>query len=154
MGWRDWCVVQAAFRLNRQRLTLLLRPLSELSIFAAHYQTEIASVEVASGRIDHFGQGSGYANRSVLVYSGIHYDSCLLSPTPTLDNPEFCETVFAVGDETILQATALLAAKLKSQHYYTDTATFDLRCGVCGQGLKGEKDATTHARTTGHTDFR
>ena len=154
MGRRHWSVAPAHSKVCRSLLTLPSGRRAELSIFATHYQTEIASVEVASGRIDHFGQGSGYANRCVLVYSGIHYDSCLLSPTPKLDNPEFCETVFAVRDEAILQATALLAAKLKSQHYYTDTATFDLRCGVCSQGLRGEKEATAHARSTGHTDFR
>jgi ubiquitin thioesterase OTU1 len=38
---------------------------------------------------------------------------------------------------------------LKGRHYYTDTATFDLRCGVCGVGLKGEKGAREHAMSTG-----
>lgn len=127
---------------------------SELSIFSKHYSTEIASVEVASGRIDRFGQGQGYSNRCILVYSGIHYDSCFLSLTPTIDDPAFCETVFSVDNEGILEATMRLAARLKQDHYYTDTATFDLRCGVCGQGLKGEKEATEHAKATSHTDFR
>jgi hypothetical protein len=39
--------------------------------------------------------------------------------------------------------------KLKDDHYYTDTATFDLKCGVCGVGLKGEKGAREHAMSTG-----
>jgi len=38
---------------------------------------------------------------------------------------------------------------LKDRHYYTDTASFDLRCGVCGEGLKGEKGAREHAMSTG-----
>lgn len=38
---------------------------------------------------------------------------------------------------------------LKRRHYFTDTATFDLRCGVCGIGLKGEKGAREHAMSTG-----
>lgn len=129
-------------------------PPTELSIFAAHYKTEIASVEIASGRIDHFGQGAGYASRCLLAYSGIHYDAILLSPTPRLDNPDFCQTTFALADAGVLGALERLAAELKRRHYYTDTATFDLRCGVCGEGLTGEKGATAHARTTGHADFR
>jgi ubiquitin thioesterase OTU1 len=36
---------------------------------------------------------------------------------------------------------------------YTDTATFALRCGQCRTPLKGEKDATKHAKETGHTQF-
>ena len=40
-------------------------------------------------------------------------------------------------------------AQLRARHYYTDTATFDLRCGVCGTGLRGENGARDHAMQTG-----
>ena len=40
-------------------------------------------------------------------------------------------------------------ANLKSRRYYTDTANFDLRCGICQVGLKGEKGAREHAMQTG-----
>lgn len=61
----------------------------------------------------------------------------------------FHTTVFPVHDDSVLDAARELVGKLKEQHYYTDTATFDLRCGVCGEGLKGEKGAREHAMNTG-----
>jgi ubiquitin thioesterase OTU1 len=36
---------------------------------------------------------------------------------------------------------------------FTDMATFTLRCGTCQIGLKGEKEAVEHAKTTGHSNF-
>ncbi|KAL7415955.1 hypothetical protein BDY24DRAFT_380620 [Mrakia frigida] len=126
----------------------------ELSIFSEHFKTEISSIDVATGRIDRFGEGQ-YSERCILIYSGIHYDLLLLSPTPTLtpSNLPFCETVFPTSSAVVLAAASELATKLKARHYYTDTAKFDLRCGTCGVGLKGEKGAREHARGTGHVDF-
>jgi hypothetical protein len=49
----------------------------------------------------------------------------------------------------LLEAAGRLVKGLKDRHYYTDTASFDLRCGVCGEGLKGEKGAREHAMSTG-----
>ena len=43
----------------------------ELSIFASHYKREICSLDVLSGRVDRFGQDSGYDSQVLLVYSGI-----------------------------------------------------------------------------------
>lgn len=34
-------------------------------------------------------------------------------------------------------------------HKYTYTADFTLKCGQCGHGLKGEKEAVQHAQSTG-----
>ncbi len=36
---------------------------------------------------------------------------------------------------------------------FTDVNSFTLRCAVCQLGLKGEKEATVHAKETGHTNF-
>jgi ubiquitin thioesterase OTU1 len=61
----------------------------------------------------------------------------------------FHTTVFPTSDNATLAAAQTLAARLKSNKYFTDTANFDLRCGVCGVGLKGEKGAREHAMATG-----
>ncbi|KAJ6525646.1 hypothetical protein B0H19DRAFT_1198185 [Mycena capillaripes] len=53
-----------------------------LGILASHYQTEIASVDVETGRIDQFAP-SGIEfpeNRYIVIYSGIHYDAATLAP--------------------------------------------------------------------------
>jgi len=50
-------------------------------------------------------------------------------------------------------AAEKLASKRRLKRAYTNTATFDLRCQVCGQGLRGEKEARQHAKDTGHVEF-
>ena len=105
----------------------------ELTILATHYGTEIASIDVETGRIDRFGSnGGGPESRALLIYSGIHYDAAVLAPDP--DAPqEFCASVVpAVGAEgdRVLEALGALATKLRAKRAYTNTATFDLRCQV------------------------
>lgn len=61
----------------------ILKPMTwggsiELGIIATHYKTEISSLDVETGRIDHYAPGGSAAlgdMRCVLVYSGIHYVS-------------------------------------------------------------------------------
>lgn len=43
----------------------------ELAILSDHYQAEIMSFDVQTGRVDKFGEGSGYQNCVLIVYSGI-----------------------------------------------------------------------------------
>jgi ubiquitin thioesterase OTU1 len=105
----------------------------ELTILSAHYGTEIASIDVETGRIDRFGSNDGAPeSRALLIYSGIHYDAAVLAPEP--DAPqEFCASVVpAVGaeGERVLEALGALATKLRAKRAYTNTATFDLKCEV------------------------
>ncbi|PKK64381.1 OTU-domain-containing protein [Rhizophagus irregularis] len=123
----------------------------ELSIFASHYKVEICSVDVRSGRIDRFGQGQ-YDQCVFVIYSGIHYDAIAL--TPILDaGQEYDQTIFNITDDVTLKAVSAVANKMKQLHKYTYTADFTLKCGQCGHGLKGEKEAVQHAQSTGHTKF-
>ncbi|GAA5948423.1 hypothetical protein JCM21900_002705 [Sporobolomyces salmonicolor] len=134
----------------------------ELSIFSQHFATEIWSIDVQTGRVDKFGEGQGFRNFVLLVYSGIHYDALTRSfappePASTFPPPnlEFDTTVFAKSDEhlVILTAALELVAKLRASHAYTDTATFTLKCEICKEALIGEKEARRHAEKTGHTRF-
>ncbi|OCB85931.1 OTU-domain-containing protein [Sanghuangporus baumii] len=130
----------------------------ELSILASHYSTEIASIDVETGRIDRFSPSkSTPSTRCILIYSGIHYDAASLSPMADAP-PDFHQTVFPIDGEdpstdSILRAASKLADKLRAKRAYTNTATFDLRCELCKVGLKGEKGAREHAIQTGHTAF-
>ncbi|KAF9520476.1 hypothetical protein BS47DRAFT_1286914 [Hydnum rufescens UP504] len=123
----------------------------ELSILSTHYKTEISSFDVETGRCDQFGEGQ-YSNRCILMYSGIHYDAVSLGPTH--DAPlDFHQTIFPVEAHGMFEAAGRLAAKRRQKRAYTNTATFDLRCQVCGKGLKGEKEAREHAREMNHVEF-
>ncbi|KAI9443667.1 OTU-domain-containing protein [Lactarius psammicola] len=128
----------------------------ELAILAAHYRTEIASIDVETGRIDRFGDALGAGEgRALLIYSGIHYDAAVLAPQPDAP-PDFCVSVVpSIGaeGERVLDALRALATKLRAKRAYTNTATFDLKCEICGKGLKGEKEARAHASETGHVKF-
>jgi ubiquitin thioesterase OTU1 len=129
----------------------------ELGILAAHYSTEIASVDIETGRIDHFSPGEpGGAMRCILIYSGIHYDAASLAPVA--DAPaEWHQTLFPVkssnDSDPILVAAKKLATILREKRAFTNTSTFDVKCEDCGQGLKGEKGARAHAEQTGHVRF-
>ncbi|RPD66118.1 OTU-domain-containing protein [Lentinus tigrinus ALCF2SS1-7] len=129
----------------------------ELSILAQHYNTEIASIDVETGRIDRFTPPpeADSGNRAIVIYSGIHYDAT--SVAPMLDAPDdFHQTIMSKGTEEedeMLQAAKKLADALRAKRAYTNTATFDLKCQICGKGLKGEKEARAHASETGHVEF-
>ena len=146
-------------------------------MLAKHYATEIASVDVETGRVDKFAPPPGVdsGNRCVLVYSGIHYDAATVAPI--LDAPDdFHQTILprqsSGDDDPVLVAAKKLADKLRAKKAFTNTATFDLRCEVslshsaapstfvslfvrqiCRKGLKGEKEAREHAKETGHASF-
>lgn len=129
----------------------------ELGILAAHYSTEIASIDVETGRIDRFSPGANPGKtRCLLIYSGIHYDAASLAPMPDAPN-EWHQTLFPItssdDSDPILVAAKKLADILREKKAFTNTSTFDLKCEDCGQGLKGEKGARAHAEQTGHVRF-
>ena len=70
----------------------------ELNILATHFQVEIHSYDVSTGRLDQFGGGLGYKARLLLVYSGIHFD--VMALTPDLQAPmEYDLTQFPLDKE-------------------------------------------------------
>ena len=128
----------------------------ELDILSKHFEVEICSIDVQTLRTDRFNEGR--PERCILVYSGIHYDTIALSPSeePHISSyapPDFDSKIFSAGDSAVLEGAVELCRVLQGRHYYTDTASFSVRCNICGQVSKGEKGATEHAQATGHYDF-
>ncbi|KAF7338135.1 OTU-like cysteine [Mycena venus] len=126
----------------------------ELGILASHYQTEIASVDVETGRIDQFTPSDNESpeNRCLLIYSGIHYDAATLAPMADAPS-DWHQTVFPTRSGDVLDAAKRLADILRAKRAFTNTATFAVKCEECGKVFKGEKGAQAHATETGHTRF-
>ncbi|CAG9310881.1 unnamed protein product [Blepharisma stoltei] len=125
----------------------------ELAILSNYYQVEIAAVSVQNARVDLFGEDGGYNNRIYVIYDGIHYD--VLVRNRSEDSPEDQdETCFSQNDQEAYQGAVFLANDMRNRRQFTDLANFDLMCGVCNKGLKGESDALEHCKTTGHTNFQ
>ncbi|KNC98445.1 ubiquitin-specific protease OTU1 [Spizellomyces punctatus DAOM BR117] len=124
----------------------------ELAIFSDHFQVEIDSIDVATLRIDRFGEGK-YTRRVLILFSGIHYDAVALSPGKDVSE-DFDQTAFEGGNvEKILTAGVELARIWNEKRKFTDLANFTLKCGICKKGLKGQKEAQAHALETGHASF-
>ncbi|CAN6648670.1 ubiquitin thioesterase Otu1p [Trichomonascus vanleenenianus] len=127
----------------------------ELSILSKHFGVTIACLDVSTLQVHHFNPGQ--ATFIAVVYSGIHYDAVALSPVKeeAPETAEFDQTVFNADEtgENVLNGLKKLGKLLKDRHYYTDTATFQIKCKTCGARLTGEKETAKHAQTTGHVDF-
>lgn len=123
----------------------------ELSILSKHYQAEIAVVDTESGRVDRFGEGSGYSNCVYLVYDGIHYDPLAVHSPSDPSKP--LQTVFPVGDDTRLTEALEIAAAAKKRRQFTNLSQFSVRCLVCNTLLSGQQATQAHAVSTGHTNF-
>lgn len=137
----------------------------ELSILAAWAGVELAAGDIATRRVDTYGSGRGYARVGFLLYDGLHYDAaCVTRAGPRarsgagpVGEEAGDERTLAVGSPTADAADAAFEALLAGFHAaraFTDTARFTLRCGVCGAGVAGEKEAVVHARETGHANFQ
>ncbi|KAG4305378.1 hypothetical protein PORY_000934 [Pneumocystis oryctolagi] len=122
----------------------------EISILADHFDIEICSIDVATGRTDRFGEGRPMCG--FIVYSGIHYDAIALTPRSGA-SPDFDTTIFSVEDLDVKNAIFKLTDYLRKIHYYTDTANFLLKCKDCQTSLRGKKDALEHVKITGHANF-
>jgi len=120
----------------------------ELSILTNHYQTEIAVVDSQTLRMDIYGQSLGYKQRVFLIYDGIHYDALALTLADGLPE-EMDVSIFSPDDSFAVAKGQEVAEDANRRGLYTDMAHFTLRCLVCQQGLKGQKEAVEHAKLKG-----
>jgi ubiquitin thioesterase OTU1 len=136
----------------------------ELSVLSEHFKTEIAAYDIRTKRCDVYSSEKGFKERCYLVYDGLHYDPLAVSLFEQAKE-EIDLTVFpspehalspAERDEgsKVSNSAAALVAEIHGARQFTDVANFTLRCGTCLQGLKGEKEAVEHAKSTGHSNFQ
>ncbi|KAI9743309.1 MAG: ubiquitin-specific protease otu1 [Claussenomyces sp. TS43310] len=128
----------------------------ELLILSKHFEIEICSMDVQSLRIDKFNEGA--KTRCILVYSGIHYDTIVQSPsepphTKADAPPEFDKRIWDADDDDILEKARQLGKRLQAQHYFTDTGGMAIKCNQCGWIGYGQGQASGHAMQQGHYDM-
>lgn len=116
---------------------------------------EIAAFDIQTQRMDVYGTGEGHTERLMVIYDGLHYDSLALAPFPGASEDLDVTLLPTHGPRTeeVAAAAAALVTAAHAARQFTDTGNFTLRCGVCGTGLRGEREALQHARVTGHADF-
>jgi ubiquitin thioesterase OTU1 len=122
----------------------------EIGILAAYFRVEIAVVDIRTTNIYVYGSGCG--KRIYLLYDGIHYDALVRSTQdgcPADDD----ETMFPPDDSASYDQSKAIASELKQRTQFVDLTGFDLKCLVCGVGLRGQRGAQEHAKETGHTNF-
>ena len=128
----------------------------EIAILSEAFGICVRSINVQDGHVYSYNESA--PQQCIIVYSGIHYDAIALSPS---DPPyrhamypmEFDQKQFPVEDGEVLDKAKELCTILREKHYFTDTAGFALRCGICGWTGRGERAAEKHAEETGHQSF-
>jgi ubiquitin thioesterase OTU1 len=127
----------------------------ELSILSKELGTEIGALDVKTGTLLVYGQGTGAGRRIYLVYSGIHYDAAVLELSESEDSlpvaPE--ARIFSPDNADAEAAARNLAAELRAKRQFTDVAGMRILCMVCRTALKGTLEAAAHAEATGHQRF-
>lgn len=140
----------------------------EVSILSAFYGIELDVVDISAAMINRFGEDKNYSMRGFLLYDGIvskfmlflyhsiiiiffqHYDPLYLEPF----SGGARRTLFSVEeDPQIFEMAKEMAKEAQSSRQYTDVDRFTLKCLQCDTHLKGQTQATSHAKETGHTNF-
>jgi ubiquitin thioesterase OTU1 len=120
----------------------------ELNILSSVMKTELACVDIQTGRCDAYGQGSGYQKRVYMLFSGIHFDA-----VEFVDNSGQAVTMVDPGNAKAMTEAKRLASTLRSQGLFVDQNTMKLVCNTCGFEMNGDFEARSHAGSSGHTNF-
>ncbi|UXI20099.1 SERAC1-like protein [Sarcoptes scabiei] len=121
----------------------------ELSILSNYYQVEIVAVDTQSLKLHRFGEDKFYPIRIFLIFDGIHYDPMVVYCNRN-ENP--IQTSFSSDDTNVFDLALDVARKAKANHQYTDLNRMNLKCNQCQKRFT-QKEARSHASSTGHTDF-
>lgn len=124
---------------------------TEIMILTGYFKVQIAVVDIRTTNIYVYGSDADTNQRIYLLYDGIHYDALAKS---TQDEPSDADqTMFSTDDSKTFEESKAIASELKKRSQFVDLAGFDLKCMVCGIGIKGQSGAQAHAKSTGHTNF-
>lgn len=126
----------------------------EISILCQALRVQIAVVDIRSATILTYGEDlSVCAQRIVyLLYDGVHYDALVFRHTATVEGHE--QRIFhPQHDDFMNSLTQRFAQVLQSRKQFVNIATGQLQCTLCYQVFAGQREATLHAKLTGHQSF-
>lgn len=125
----------------------------ELYILSKYFGIEICVINIETLNHVIYGEDANYDKRIYLLYSGIHYD--VLVRNIFDEAPESSDIkVFSPDDNYAFEGALFVASELRKKKQYTNLKEFDLICGVCYKGCKGQKEAVMHCKETGHANFQ
>jgi ubiquitin thioesterase OTU1 len=125
----------------------------ELYILSKYFHVEMCVINIESLNDTVYGEDGGYDKRIYLLYSGIHYDA--ISRNIFEEAPEESdEKLFDPVDNYAYEGALFVASELRKKKQFTNLKEFDLICGVCYKGCKGQKEAVEHCKETGHANFQ
>jgi len=112
-----------------------------------YYAMEVCAIDVQTLNPYIYGEGKKYKERAYLIYNGIHYDVIVGTKNGK------SQVRFESTDHDALAKAVGIAKKAHEKKKFVNTATFSIRCEMCGAGLVGTKEAQAHAEATGHVKF-
>jgi ubiquitin thioesterase OTU1 len=126
----------------------------EIKIFSDILKTQIASLDIQSGRVDIFGETENYTQRIYVLYNGIHYDPLVMSIFGNENNFESDITIFEPDDYDKLIKFQNLAEELRKQGKFVDLNNINsYRCCECKEEFQEQKDVMIHGQNNNHWDF-
>ena len=125
----------------------------ELCLLSQMHKVELGCVDIQTGRVDMYGEGSGYTRRAWFLFSGIHFDCVVFHTSTDSGGGGAPARVVSPRDDNCEAQARALATSLRTQGAFTDQNTMRLVCKVCGTIVTGDYEARLHAGTTGHKDF-
>jgi len=123
----------------------------ELKLFSDMLQTEIASIDVQSNRVDIFGQDKNYPQRMYVLYNGVHYDPLVMAHT---EDSKDDITNFASDDNETLISLQSYVKNFKDVGDFVDLANMNsFECDNCKTMFENQEDAYNHANNYEHWNF-
>jgi len=123
----------------------------ELKLFGEMFQTQIASIDVQSNRVDIFGEDKNYPQRIYVIYNGVHYDPLVMAYTE-----EPCDdiTIFESDDNQTLIEFQEYVKMFKEAGDFVDPSNMNqFECDQCKTLFGSQMEAYEHANNFQHWNF-
>ena len=126
----------------------------ELKIFSDILETQIASIDIQTGRVDIFGETENFTKRIYILYNGIHYDPLVMNYLGNEENLDCDITIFEHEDYDKLIKFKNLSEELKKEGKFVDLNNINnYRCCECKEEFQEQNGAMLHGQKFNHWEF-